>query len=455
MKPIKSALVLGLCLILQGLAQASAPYAPPLAADALTSPAKTLSKLRYEQEEADRVRYSVMIGSRDFHGLDQAAGEIIDRYSSQAINADEFILQMYLLVPTKSGKGHVDDLIEWTRSSPESYAAWYTLGRQYMDIALRARGSQWARDTSQEQFEQMYHYAKLAEETLLTSLTLHPQPMPSYRALIELDKYVYKTPNPRYLVDGSFLCSRVLAYSYYAYSFFCVTKNENYIEQPKQDYEYLQAALQADADSFLVYKLYFDSNTPRWRGSFEHLQEVLEQAKLSGLSEKNLAALTAELYEHQADEVVRLNVNNAAAASLYQRAFETDSRPENLYLLDSAAYYAKQGLDYELAITLYSQMISGFPNQHKALFERGVVYLEQKNDVAQYLRDQTESALLGNQYAQNNIGYFYLTGRYGFPVNLEQAKAWLELSADQGYDHARDKLAIVEAKQKQASAKAP
>jgi TPR repeat protein len=78
--------------------------------------------------------------------------------------------------------------------------------------------------------------------------------------------------------------------------------------------------------------------------------------------------------------------------------------------------------------------------------------MEEKNDAAHYFADQIAAAKLGDMYAQNNIGYFYLTGEKGFLLDLLQAKGWLTLAANQGFQHSKDKLALVEAKLAEQSA---
>ncbi|GHT85628.1 hypothetical protein AGMMS49960_15720 [Betaproteobacteria bacterium] len=59
------------------------------------------------------------------------------------------------------------------------------------------------------------------------------------------------------------------------------------------------------------------------------------------------------------------------------------------------------------------------------------------------LKDYIVAAELGNKYAQNNAGYYYMVGR-ACTKDLKRAKAYFTQSAAQGFEHARDKLKLLE-----------
>ena len=62
---------------------------------------------------------------------------------------------------------------------------------------------------------------------------------------------------------------------------------------------------------------------------------------------------------------------------------------------------------------------------------RGIVFAansEQRNRAALELE---AAALRGSDYAALQLGYAYLTGVHGFPVNLEQSRAWYEMAVRQ------------------------
>jgi TPR repeat protein len=53
------------------------------------------------------------------------------------------------------------------------------------------------------------------------------------------------------------------------------------------------------------------------------------------------------------------------------------------------------------------------------------------------------AAQLGSKEAQNNVGFYYMTGMAG-KKDLKLAKKYLTLSANQGFEHAKRKLEVLE-----------
>jgi TPR repeat protein len=319
-----------------------------------------------------------------------------------------------------SNKLQIPDLIAWTQAKPDSYAAWYVLGRQYVDIAKSARGGKRASETSEEQFADADKYARLGRDALLKSLTLNSKPLPSYKGLILADNYVSKN-KPE--------------------------EQEKYILRLHPQLDYLKASIQVDPNSTYTYEAYFTYNSPRWGGAYEPLEELVSQTKQGGaMSAKSLATIKAALLIQRGNDAVGLENNPARAEELYIQAFDTSPEPENVVWLYWAAVEAKKAHNIDEAFKLYDRIIATRAGEYEAYFLRGVMYREEKNDMAHHFADQIVSAKLGYKYAQNNIGYFYMTGDSGFPVNLVQAKTWLTLAANQGYQHAKDKLPLVEAR---------
>jgi TPR repeat protein len=384
----------------------------PLAAEARKEPAKTAQALEEEKENADRVKYEVMLASRQYDDLEAAARDMLTKYETGKLSADDLIRKFYVLVPRNSGKAHISDMIGWTEKHPDSYAAWYVLGRQYLNIARTARGNKWARETSEEQFRESDKYARLSRDALLESLKHYEKPMPSYRTLIQVHHHI---------------------------------KNR----MPYDDYCFLKSAVKADPDSWLVYNLYFFFNTPRWGGNFQALDQIFHMAEESGMTKNNLAELAAYLHELKANYARDISVKPSIALQLYKEAFELSPTKENIERLYEAASQAKKATEIDEAISIYSKIIEISTEEYDAYFRRGTIYREEGGDIRLHFLDMIAAAKLGDRYAQNNIGYYYLTGDKGFPIDLFQARAWLQLSADQGYEHAKKKLLVVEDKIKQ------
>lgn len=364
-------------------------------------------------KEADirekQVKYNLYLGSQRFAELESAFSAISKDYLSKKMSANDFFDNLIAMAPLKAGKIQLDNLIAWTDAYPNSYAAWYCLGRTYFELAKNARGEKWINQTSQEQLAEMDHYAKLATASLEKSLRLFAKPFPSFRALIASNNFTLET-------------------------------SDKGLQKA-----FLEKSIQLEPDTTAVYSVYFLYNTPRWGGSFEDLYAIVNAAeKNRKLSKDNLNFIRSLLFEYAARDLLDLSKNPREAAKAYLKAYEVMPDSNHRYLLYSAAKAAKTAKDFDLAIEMYSLLIKTNPNDFDALFNRGVLYLEEKGDVESHFKDQIASALLGYMYAQNNIGYYYMTGARGAPKDLYQAKAWLTLAANQGYDHAKEKLPLVE-----------
>lgn len=60
------------------------------------------------------------------------------------------------------------------------------------------------------------------------------------------------------------------------------------------------------------------------------------------------------------------------------------------------------------------------------------MYHQEKQDYKRALKDFLIAAKMGNMYAQNNVGFYYMTGKAG-TTDLNLARRYLQQAADQGY----------------------
>ncbi|MEN3067732.1 DUF4034 domain-containing protein [Uliginosibacterium sediminicola] len=424
---------------LQGLvsaAHAAAVYITPRSVEALTSPTPTLAVLADQQIRKDRAFYSVMIGKRDFDTLEKAAEKIAEAYRQHKISADDFTLQAAALVPMDSDKLQLPDLQAWTQERPKSYVAWYVLGRQYLNIARVIRGDKWASDVSRDQFAEMDKYARMAHAAGLKALSLNPRFIPVYRILVPVGSFVLNA-DKKYFAESCAQLRVILPQR--------TNECAKVSDSSDLSKEFLMAATEVEPDQYLLYEIYIDYNTPRWGKNYGTLYELAKRARQNGhITTDRLTDLEAYIMYFQARDAADLDKDPARAADLFIKAFNHAPKAEHLNWLHDAGYYARQARKVDFAIEIYNKALSVNKDDYEALFQRGVTYREEKHDNVRYFADQAASAMLGYKYAQNNIGYYYMSGDSGYPVNLQEAKAWLTLAANQGYQHARDKLSVVE-----------
>ena len=441
-----SLLVLAMALGLAcGHASASPHYVPPLAAQAKPVPDKYPETLKADHIEAERVRYSVLIGLRDFDALETEARGFEADYLAHRIDGDRFVELMRSMQPKKAGSQAIEDLKAWTQQKPKSYAAWFVLGRQYYDLAGQARGDKFANQTAPEEFAAAERLAKQAHDALTTSLGLFAKPTPSFAPLMGVQSlggpYAFGGDD-----RGSDTCAKLQSF---LPSLNLACRGDMHVVQLK----ILNAAIRVDPDALSAYKTYAHYTVPRWGGRIEDLIEAYQHAKADGrMSKAKLAELLAIVTEAQAAEAKDMDADMARARSLYVQAFDANPIAENLGRLYAAADAANRMEDSLGALHIYDRIIATRGSEYRALFSRGWIFNDKLHDTDRFFTDMISAALLGDMAAQNNIGYAYMTGMQGFPVNLQEAKRWLTLAANQGYQHARDKLPLVDAMIAKASA---
>lgn len=81
-------------------------------------------------------------------------------------------------------------LDEWVRTVPRSWVPLTARATYYKSCGLNARGSQWAKDTTYEQFERMEDNFMLAVRDLEASLRIRPRQLYAYVSLMEISQNI-------------------------------------------------------------------------------------------------------------------------------------------------------------------------------------------------------------------------------------------------------------------------
>ena len=408
-------------------------YTPPHAADARSEPVRFPEELAADRLAALRTRNSAYLGLARFDALESEAARLMLDYSARRITADEFADCAAAFAPLFGGEADIPQLQAWTEAYPRSYMAWYALGREYLELAMNPRGGG-AAYAARGQSDAVAKYAEQASVALNHSLELSVRPLPSLVSLMSVQAYggpfefdparkvagAACNPADTSRETGRRLCGR---------------------SWHDVQYQILQAVVRMDPDAVAGYAAYFTFNSPRWGGKYAHLREVVTTAR------QNSRTAPAALAEIQALEL-GWEASDARdpmrEADLYIQAFDANPRPGHLRRLYDAADAAKHARNIPFALKIYDRIIQIRPEEHEALFERAERSEEEYHDHSRLFTDLAESARLGMKESQNRIGYAYLTGYNGFPVDLQEARRWFTLAANQGYQHSRDKLPVVD-----------
>lgn len=142
---------------------------------------------------------------------------------------------------------------DWVRLAPGSWVPYLVRGAYYDWQGWRARGGDWARDTSPEQFENMERFFRAATQDLKAALAINPKLVIAYCVLIKM------------------------------------TKAENGNEARAR--HYLDQALAICPACFEIRWIYQFGLRPRWGGSYPQMRAAADEARQSVQLNPLLSAL--------------------------------------------------------------------------------------------------------------------------------------------------------------------
>jgi len=172
----------------------------------------------------------------------------------------------------------------WQTAYPKSYAVPLIRGAFYKRAGFDARGGEWADETSDAQFKEMYRLHELARYQLLASLELTEKPFLSVWHLLDV-------------VYGDSLAMRDL----------------------------LDAGTRMLPTNTLIRSRYMRKLTPRWYGSYPLMEEFLAYARETGATERGLWELEAIIDDDAGDMAIR-NGDKATAIELFRKALELGAK---------------------------------------------------------------------------------------------------------------------------------
>jgi len=252
-----------------------APISPlPLAKNAAPKLLNTPEWLDGAVWRAAQVQMNVLIGSHDYDALDKAARDWRTAYQAKKISAETYLSNMTAMAPTQAGMGMLDEMLAWTKARPNSYAAWFALGVQYRTIAAEQRGQKFAGQTTPEQWAAMRKYADLSHAAFVKSLTLDPNPLPTYSQLIRLSPLMARSEPKTYSEIKRVVMSMVAP-----------QKKENFCPAAgsagavfrtawAEEIYYLCLARKNDPDAVYPFRNLVEYNIPRWGVGYATLPPI-------------------------------------------------------------------------------------------------------------------------------------------------------------------------------------
>ncbi len=295
----------------------------------------------------------------------------------------------------------------WLMQNRSSYAAHLARGIYFRTVGESRRGSKWIKDTPQENIDQMVDYLGQAFTDLQTSLALDDKPIVSYLYLISVGKHV----------KGREFLTRMY-----------------------------EAALRIDPKNFIVRRAFLQSLRPRWGGSMEAMNAVIQGARdaglppsqvseLEGLVEQDLGsqALQQELYAKAIPHFANAArvFPNSSGDLWYQYALSQSSIlgcPERIPVL-------------RRLVTLPASELTETPNDELGWAHSQLAWcFGTAQQMSEYRTELKIAADMGNAWAQLTYGESLYHG-FGMPADPEAAKDWFAKAAAQGDPDAQKALA--------------
>jgi tetratricopeptide (TPR) repeat protein len=287
-------------------------------------------------------------------------------------------------------------LNEWVRTSQSGFMAHLVRGKYYSAVAWKKRGSEFTEKTSQDQMDGMAEFYKKALADIVASKQKQPRSILPYPELMKI---------------------------------------ASSMGHGAETYDILMRANEVAPNNLIARLVAINRFSPRWGGSLEAMDKILLQAKTSPLAVAEQKKLEYSVLWEKASHFKVVEKRPIEALPYYTQAAK---------LCDSyAAWGEVSGIQYDREDW---PAVEAAMNQYMRLrpdtawgFNRRAWALEKQGRVKDAIPDYDRSAELGNDYAQNKMGHFYLTGS-AVPKDLVKAKVLFEKANAQGNKNAKTNL---------------
>ena len=287
-------------------------------------------------------------------------------------------------------------LHEWVRASQSSFMALLVRGKYHESVGWKKRGTRFSDQTSQDQTDAMGDSFKRAWGDLVASSEKQPQSVLPYPELMQI-----------------------------------ASAMGNSSEVPNL----LARANSVAPQNFVARLMAVSRLSPRWGGSFEAIDKILAQARLDKLNPTDLRKLEYATLKVKAAHSKDVEKRPIEALPYYTQAAKLCNSYAAWAEVSSIHYDREDWPQVEAATNQYMRLR---PDTAWAYNRRGWA-LEKQGRLKDAISDFERAAEQGSDYAQNKIGYFYMTGN-GFPKDLGKARVLFEKANAQGNKSAKANL---------------
>jgi tetratricopeptide (TPR) repeat protein len=287
-------------------------------------------------------------------------------------------------------------LDEWVRTSQSSFMALLVRGKYHASVGWKKRGTRFSDQTSQDQIDAMGESFKKAWPDFVASSKKQPQSVLPYPELMQIASA---------MGDSS--------------------------EVP----DILARANGVAPKNLIARLMAIKRLSPRWGGSFEATDKILAQARIEKLNPTDLRRLEYATLQIKAAHFKDVEKRPLEALPYYTQAAKVCDSYAAWAEVSSIHYDREDWPQVEAATNQYMRLR---PDTAWAYNRRGWA-LEKQGRLKDAISDFERAAEQGSDYAQNKIGYFYMTGN-GFPKDLGKARVLFEKANAQGNKSAKANL---------------
>ncbi len=285
-------------------------------------------------------------------------------------------------------------LNQWVRESP-SYWAYLARAEYWAGVGWKKRGNKFSSETSEEQFEGLHEGLE--------------------KAVMDIDEAMKINPNNPMAYAVSILIVRAIA------------------GRAEVD-KVLAKSIKLAPGNFVVRHRALFALAPRWGGSFEAMDKVVDGAERAKLPKVDVTRLRYQAARERGDHF-RFEKNLAAALEQYDVALNFCDGRGTLRSIVQIQAEQKNWPALEKAST---ELIRAWP-EHAYAHEQRAWAREKLGRMKEALPDFERAAELGGNWARNRLGMMHIDGK-DVPRDVAKARIFLELAAANGYKNAQENL---------------